>query len=77
MVKLVKLNFETIDLKKVIVLIRHSRDRFMLKLNNCIHSMSFYFFCVKCQLYFHTIKFIYLRNGHIIDKKKLNLIAKN
>ena len=37
-------NFEIIELKKVIVLIRHSRDRFMLTLNDCIHSMSFIFF---------------------------------
>ena len=58
------------------VLTPDSRDRFMLKLNNCIHSMSFYFFCVKYQLYFPTSKFIYLRNLHIIDKK-LDPIAIN
>ena len=47
----------------------------MLKLNNCIHSMPFYFFCVNYQLYLHS-KFIYLKNWHIIDKKKLDPIAK-
>ena len=34
-------NFKTIELKKAIVLIRHSRNGFKLKLNNCVYLMSF------------------------------------
>ena len=34
--------FEAVELKKVIVLIRNSRDIFTLKLNNCIYSMIIY-----------------------------------
>ena len=66
-----------IELKKVIMLNRHSSCGFTLMLNNIVDIWykSFYCFCIKCQLYFHTSEFIYFRNWPIIEEK-LDLMGK-
>ena len=52
-------------MKRVIVLIRHSRGGFTLYLSNSIYSMYY----IKYQIYFHESESIYLRIWHIIVEK--------